>query len=503
MAISNTLSLSLPNSLYPKTSFNTQTTTASGVKPVAAPAQTGAQFSSASPQGIGATAIKGLVKPPATASAGTYKGVNITPGSDAQVAAQIAQINTPKAPTPQYTPPPAQTTPTAPVTAPTTPSPAYSPSNPPTFTGLVGATANQATKLNDQAANVNTTSGLIGSQGQVTQQEQDAKNKLAGLIGVAGDVNANIENHPSEFAFQMGREAVAGRNIEAMRQSLAAQSEAYATTRQANTQAYTGQANAQNQAGGLINSGGTLLNAAASQASPQAVPYNTQYLNPQTGQPIAGGGTGSSAMSQLPQQAQSAIQSYAQQVQNGSMTRPDAEQRLSAYGVAGTNALNEVLGTNFNTNASNASAGTTAQGQQIKTSADSTNRALDTLVSAFNSLPGWQTGGIPASNNIGQWIGQQFGDQALQSYKTNLADARSQLIGVLNSSGGTPTGNEATALQYLPENMTKAQFESNVGTQQNPGIVRQLVEQKVGAFTTSGQQNNQNQNGSAGGLYDY
>ncbi len=171
------------------------------------------------------------------------------------------------------------------------------------------------------------------------------------------------------------------------------------------------------------------------------------------------------------------------------MTRDIAEGELNAYGPAGLQALNSALGSGFNTNASNASAKTTAQGQQIQTAADSTNRALDTLSTAFNSLPAVQTGGIPLTNSVAQWIGANMGDAALQTYKTNLADARSQLIGVLNSAGGTPTGNEATALQYLPDNMTVSQFNQNVGTAQNPGIVRQLVQQKVGAFTTSGQQN--------------
>lgn len=246
------------------------------------------------------------------------------------------------------------------------------------------------------------------------------------------------------------------------------------------------------------------LGVAAGLSSPQQVPYNNQYINPLTGQPISGGGgTGGSAMSSLPAQAQSAIQSYAQQIQNGSMTRGDAESRLSAYGQPGLNALNEALGPGFNTNASNASAGTTAVGQQIQTAALSTNKALDTLGSAFANLNPAQTAGIPATNNIANWIASQFGDAALQQYKTNLADARSQLIGVLNSSGGTPTGNEATAQEYLPDNMTKQQFDQNVGTAQNPGIVRQLIQQKVSSFTASGQQNGTTNSNSGGSIYNF
>jgi hypothetical protein len=277
-----------------------------------------------------------------------------------------------------------------------------------------------------------------------------------------------------------------------------------------NAQGLTGQAQQQsgyNQASGNALTGQgqgiTGLNNAAGNTAPVQVPYNNQYISPTTGQPVSGGGaTTGTAMSQLPQQAQDAVNSYAQQVQSGAMTRADAESRLSAYGVAGTNALNEALGTSFNTNASNASAGTTAVGQQIQTAAQATNQALDTLTTLFNNLSPLQTQGIPATNSLANWVGSALGSQALSQYKTNLADARSQLIGVLNSAGGTPTGNEATANQYLPDNMTKAQFDANVGTAQNPGIVRQLVAQKVSSFTGSGSQNGTSTS-SGGGLYDF
>lgn len=227
------------------------------------------------------------------------------------------------------------------------------------------------------------------------------------------------------------------------------------------------------------------------------VPYSNQIIGA-NGQPVTGGAAG-----QLPAAGQSFVNDLAQQVKNGQMTRAEAESRLSTYGQPALQALNTALGTGFNTNASNASAGTTATGQQIQTAASSTNKALDTLATAFNSLPGAQTGGIPLTNSIAQWIGTNLGSSALQTYKTNLADARSQLIGVLNSAGGTPTGNEATAEQYLPDNMTAAQFQQNVGTVQNPGIVRQLISQKVGSFTSSGNQQANTGGGVSAGGYTF
>jgi hypothetical protein len=184
------------------------------------------------------------------------------------------------------------------------------------------------------------------------------------------------------------------------------------------------------------------------------------------------------------------------------MTRQDAESRLSAYGVAGTNALNAILGPNFNTNASNASAQTTATGQAIQTAATATNSALDTLGSLFENLSILQTGGIPLTDSIANWFFNKMGQTGLTQYQTALSDARSQLIGVLNASGGTPTGNEATAMQYLPDNMTAGQFQQLVGTAQNPGTARQLVQQKVSAFTNSGTQNSSTSPGSSGVQYN-
>lgn len=233
--------------------------------------------------------------------------------------------------------------------------------------------------------------------------------------------------------------------------------------------------------------------AAAGLAAPTQVPYSNQYIDPTTGQPIAGGG-GTGALGQLPPQAQSAIQSYAEQVRNGSMTRQDAESRLGAYGVAGTNALNEVLGTGFNTNASNASASTTAQGQQLQTAAHATTQALDSLQSLFNQLPGIQTGGIPLTNKVANLIAGALGSPALTQYNQTLHDARAQLQGVLTASGGaTPTGAEAMALTYLPDNMTAGQLSAAISN------VKNLVQQKVGSFTQSGQQNQNNSSGGSSG----
>ena len=225
--------------------------------------------------------------------------------------------------------------------------------------------------------------------------------------------------------------------------------------------------------------------------------FRSQTINPATGQPYTqtgasattGGTTG--GVSVDPNNPVASLPALADAVMNGQMTIDQANSALNNNVGMTTNLRNQILAKNPNFNfVQSSSSGTTqATGQQLKASVDTANKALDTLSTSFNSLPGVETGGIPLTNSIAQWIGTQLGSSALQQYKTNLADARAQLVGVLNTSGGTPTGNENTALQYLPDNMTLAQFNTNVGTQQNPGIVRQLMSQKLTSFSGSGSQN--------------
>lgn len=390
--------------------------------------------------------------------------------------------------------------------APQQPQP-YSSSDPVTYPGLIQNLANtsqQGSPYTEQAIQ-----GILSAaQGNsaIGQRAADIAAQYGQQIANAGGQGARSE----AGQLTTGTSPVGEGNAAVTAQTTAAQQQALAqgesAALQGTAQQLTGQnqqANAYGAAGGVANTAqGNVqsgLNNAAGYAQPQLGNIGSQqYYNPLNANSSSGAGT-------LPADATNAINSYAQAVKEGRMTRADAESRLSTYGITGLNALNIALGPTFNTNASNASAATTGQGQQIQTAAQSTNSALDTLSNAFSQLSSLQTGGIPASNGIANWIGHQFGDAALSQFKTNLADARSQLIGVLNSSGGTPTGNEATALQYLPDNMTKAQFDANVGTAQNPGIVRQLVAQKVSAFTGSGSQTGASGSpaGTAGGTWSW
>ena len=208
-------------------------------------------------------------------------------------------------------------------------------------------------------------------------------------------------------------------------------------------------------------------------AAPIQVPYSNQIINPLTGQPIIG--TGNTTLD-------TAVQNALKMIQNGS-TYSDATATLSGYGQGGINALQKALPPGFNITKSNTSSGTQQTGQNIQTSANAATTSIATLQGLYDKLPGLLGKSNPTLNSITNGIESFFGSADLSSYKAALDDVRSQFLGVLNSSGGTPTNNEATVKQYLPDNMTPAQFKQNIAT------VQSLIQSKVQAFTSSG--NNQ------------
>lgn len=235
------------------------------------------------------------------------------------------------------------------------------------------------------------------------------------------------------------------------------------------------------------------LGSAAGLAQPVQVPYSNQLINPATGQSVTGNSVG-----QLPPDAQNTVNTLAQQVRSGSMTINDALSRLSGYGQAGVNSLTAALGPGFNTNASNASGATTATGQQLQTAATAANSALDKLESDFGNLSWWQSIGIPITNDIAQSIGNAYGDRNVGTYQSTLHDARAQLQGVLTASGAsTPTGAEDMARQYLPDGMTPQQLAAKIAA------AKALIQQKVSAFTQSGNQSGSSTGTGSGGLYDF
>lgn len=346
-----------------------------------------------------------------------------------------------------------------------------------------------------------------GTSGKAYDDYQKAVNELSNLRGSIANATAANESNPIPLEFQQGRQQVMDKKnallLDAAQQKTNEKQQAVQNQiagAQAQQTGYNYAGSLGNTAQGLRQSG---LQGAAQYAQPVQVPYSNQYINPQTGMPIGGGGGGGAVGGSL----QSSVQNIAQRVLSGNMGYDAGVQALSAYGQAGVNSLLQTLGPNFNVQQSNARAqaqgastlqtGTT--GGVITKSADSANKALDSLQLAFNKLSKLQTGGIPATNNIANWIANQFGQGALSSYNSILHDARAQLSGVLTSTGAvSPTGAEAMAQAYLPDNMTPTMFKNKLKA------AKDLVAQKVSAFTnTSGGNQNYNSGGGGGGLWNW
>jgi hypothetical protein len=345
----------------------------------------------------------------------------------------------------------------------------------PTFPGAVGqllSSAQQNPAIGQQAANIAANYGKqiadVGNQGALAQE---------GLMTTGGPSAPLVGNALAQAQLAASREQALGTAEDAALKGTGQQLTAQSQEQQG-----------QYQAAGL--------------SQPTVAAYGQTAFNPLTDQ-YTGGGAGVSPSDPF----YATMQTYAQLAAQGQTSAIPSSISGNAVLNAQVQNMARQINPNYNPTLAAASAQTQAQGQQLQTQTMTANAALDTLGQSFSALSGLQTGGIPLTNSIAQWIGQQMGDSALSKYKSNLADARAQLVGVLNASGGTPTGNEATAMQYLPDDMTPAMFQQNVGTSQNPGIVRQLMQQKVQQFTTSGTQAGAGASApspqSSGGIYDF
>lgn len=214
--------------------------------------------------------------------------------------------------------------------------------------------------------------------------------------------------------------------------------------------------------------------------------YNQQIIGAD-GKPVGGGNANT-----LPADAQNFVSDLAKQVQSGQMTRADAESRLSAYGQPGLESLNTALGSGFNTNASNASAATTATGQQIAAAIPPANQALDALQTAFNNLPGVQSTNIPILNQFTQNAAMLSGvgrDQA-SAFQGALKEARSRIDGALAGVIGVDAAS-AQAAALLPDNMVPSEIPQKIAA------AKQYLQNQLQSYAGSGQQGNQSSNGNS------
>lgn len=423
----------------------------------------GSSATSVPPVGVRAVSpTTNVSRPPVTlpaaqqvpSSPGSYKGTTIQPGSNSDIQAQIAKIDQNGSPSPS-TQNPTSTGSTTPTGANTgsqgQPGPTYpglmgqmiqgaqNPNNPNTFSGLVGGATGQASALN-------TTAGQLGTQGQMTPAEAAARQQLAGIPGLIGSTDASIESHPSDSAFQMGREAVAGRNIEAQRQSLADQVAAYAAERSANTAAYTGQASAQNQAGGLYQG-------AANLGQPQVTTPGQAVFNPLTGtysSASSGGGTSTTAPSGIDQNSWN---QYVQDYSSGNFAAIPSSITGNANLAGQLQAAVQSQNPSFDYSAASGAAsgrqnlGATAGGiqssqqQQIASykSAQQQGQNLASQVTDLISHFGLNPSDVNAVNAGIQKIAQNTSSPQYQILSNYLNDVASRYSQVLTPPGGTAT----------------------------------------------------------------
>lgn len=338
-------------------------------------------------------------------------------------------------------------------------------------------------------------------QGQIPQNAQTAQgglvaqsqnNPVSSQTGLLNDIAKNgtqrvndandrlqkfQQDNPYMLAAQSNPNVAA--NVASGRTSLLGQifgkeEQALATAQQNALSQQGQQINAANDSGGLantnqaqqINAGVNLgsqaltgqnqqinaLNNAGNLAQPTQVPYNTQYIDPTTGKPIGGGQVG-----QLPNDAQNIVNTYAQQVKDGKMTRADAESKLNAYGVAGTNALTSALGAGFNTNVSTANAGSVGELTQQKNQLQSIfNGAKNNFQLAINTAQkgGVNNGNIPALNALQQGASKGLtSNQAVIDFQNTIATVRGQYAQILGGGNATVDSNQRAA-QAIPDNIS-------------------------------------------------
>lgn len=339
-------------------------------------------------------------------------------------------------------------------------------------------------QLNTQAANPSAATNLgLSTAGKTAQQIADIQGQLAESRKNEAQTLGDIRRNPIPLQFQQGQAGVTQTQYQqqqdALAQEISGLSNLYAPGLNA---AVTGQ---QQQIGAA--------NYGASATAPQLGQSGQQYYFPL--QPGTSGGVS------LPPQAQDYVNSLAQQVRNGQMTRGDAESRLQTYGVAGLQALNTALGSGFNTNASNASAATTATGQQIQAAIVPANQALDALQTAYNSLSGLQQGNVlvanvPLVSQIAQNASMALGPgrDTASAFQGALQEARSRIDAALVGSIGVNAA-AAQASALLPDNMLPSEIPQKIAA------AKYYLQNQLASYSGSGQQPTQNLgNGMSSGL---
>lgn len=378
-----------------------------------------------------APSVKGVMPPPQIAPPSTPPAYDRMSGllTDYGRSVGLPEVNGGKkaAPsTPAVTTPPVQS--------------GYSSTNPPTYSGLVSATANQAGALNTQAGKINTTAEKIGSQTQMSPAELAANVEAAKLESARANATANIGTHGWSAAFQQGQEGLINRNVNAQVSAAEEVAQRYAAQRGVATSALTGQANAENQAGGLIGAGAGVLSNAASLSKPSdQFPFVFDPLTAGFKAPgVNGGGAGGLTYNPIQD-----AQTFAQQVISHQIPYADAVRALGYAGTTAEGLLQQAI-TKAGGNLTQLQAQTgiqQGQEQQVQAyrSALQQGQNLQSQLTDLISTFGLNPNDLRAANVAIQSIANQTSDPRyalLNNYINDIANTYSQ---ILTPPGGTAT----------------------------------------------------------------
>jgi hypothetical protein len=329
-----------------------------------------------------------------------------------------------------------------------------------------------------------------------------SREDLTKFQGATADKIAAIRSTPIALEFQQGR-------AQAVQQASAEKEKALQTGVENALTAQGQSLNALNQAAGLaapqqLGSGNVYIDPATGQpiaggptqvspgnvvinpltgqpmgGAPTQVPFTNQLLDPLTGQPVGGAGAGGVGGKGLD------VDSVAQQILSGQMS-PSQGYDIFGNNLAFNNALNQaVLKQNPQFNFIQAEANAAAQGQalaqaterggDLQKRGDTVLNHIGQLQTAYEALQG--TTPSPYLNMGINLLKGAYPSKEFQAYLTALDNVRGELAGIF-AVGGTPTEGENMAKRILPDGATPAQIAGALEQ------AKTLIAEKIHSYST-------------------
>lgn len=304
----------------------------------------------------------------------------------------------------------------------------------------------------------------LGLTGPAVEQYSKAVQDVKSLDTEYAQQKAALSSAPMSLEFKQGREQVLDQLYAQKKNALQNAVNQYQTAVDQGITGAATQISGLSAGGGMANTAQGLtqsgLGTAIGAAAPIQQPYSNQLVNPQTGQSYGGGVGGT---------LQQTVTDVAQRVQSGNMTYADAQNAIGAYGQAGTNALLQALGPNFNVNQSNVLA---QQQATIKPAYDFAKTALTRVQETIKNLGMLQGTNMPGANSISNWLSTTFGigSQQTREYTQAVNEARNAYQQLLASSkGGTPTDYSGQANAAIPDNATPNDIQAAINSLESLG----------------------------------